>query len=424
MKGLALPLRVYVWFVIVAAVPALVAAASERAPVALVDVTTAAILFVLAWVAQRYPVHLGPKLKVTVEDGATFAGALVLPPLVAMVVAGGSNVLAVRFNGRMPLYNRLFNASASLLSTGAAAYAFHVLRVDARVADSPLAVAVAAVVGYLVRTEIVDAAVALQLRRPLFAAWWLDHRRYIAQLASLYALGTLAAMTAQGNPWGFALFAAPVALIFTSFRETIRLRSQTRAAILRLADLIDARDAYTYGHSQRVSQYAERLARRLRMQPAQVELVREAARLHDVGKMSTEDRALQKPGPLTQEETAEMRRHAESGYEFLKQLPEFWEGAELVRMHHERYDGMGYPRGLGGDMLPQEASIIAVADAWDAMMSDRPYRGALGFERARFELLRFSGTQWDPMVVEAFLAMLAEDRAAHPVTVVPAAAPN
>lgn len=424
MNSLSLPLRVYVAVVVLAGVPALMLGTTTIAPMSAADAMTAAVLFVLAWGAQRYPIHLGPKLKVTVEDGATFAAALVLSPLVAMIVAGGSSLLATRFDGRTPLYDRLFNASAALLAIGGASATYQLLRADALVADNAPAVLAAAAVGYLVRTELVDGAIALQLRRPLLTAWWLDHRRDIAQLGSLFALGTIAAMTAQGHPWVFVLFVAPTALILVSFRETIRLRSQTRDAILKLADLIDSRDAYTFGHSQRVAHYAEQLAARLQMAPTQVELVREAARLHDIGKIRTEDRILQKQGPLTPNEAEAMHRHCEEGFDFLKQLPEFWEGAELVRLHHERYDGQGYPRGLAGDALPLEASVIAVADAWDAMTSDRPYRKALSHDEARAELRRYRGTQWDPRIVDAFIELLSErERAAVSATAAVVSAP-
>jgi putative nucleotidyltransferase with HDIG domain len=417
-KALSPTLRLYVTCIVSLTVPTLAFAAHQR-PLSPVEVASAGILFGFAWIAQRFPIHLGPKLKVTVEDAATFAAALVLPPAIAMLLAGSSNLLGFRFNGKMPLYNRLFNAAAALLSTGGAALSFQLLRTDTRIAGDALAIIAAAAVAYLLRTELVDGAIALQLRRSPLAAWWLDHRRDIAQLGCLYALGGLAAIIAQDQPWALFLFVAPVGLILVSFRETIRLRSQTRAAILGLADLIDARDAYTFGHSMRVADYAERLARRFGMQPAQIELVREAARLHDVGKISTEDRILRKPGRLAPDEMAEMRKHCEHGYEFLKQLPEFWEGAELVRLHHERFDGTGYPRGIGGTELPQEASIISVADAWDAMTSDRPYRRALDAGQAKAELLRLRGAQWDPRVVDTFVAMLDEDRS---LTTLPAIA--
>ena len=410
MNALSWPLRLYVGAVIAAAALALALGALWLGPLTSIQLAAATILLSLAWASQRYPVHLGPKIKVTVDDAPLFAAALLLPPFVAMAVAGVSSALGLRFKGAMPLYNRLFNASAAVLSSGAAAIVFGIAARGATVANEPLAVLAAAVGGYLVRTELVDGAVALQLRRSPLEAWWLDHQRDLIQAGGLYALGALAATVAQGAPWMLVLFAVPVSLILVSFRETLRLRSRTREAILHLADLIDARDAYTFGHSLRVSEYAERLARRMRMGPGQVELVREAARLHDIGKIATEDRILQKPGPLTEAEMAEMRKHCEAGYRFLKRLPEFWEGADLVRLHHERYDATGYPRGIGGTDLPWEASIIAVADAWDAMTSDRPYRSALTRTEAIDELLRFRGTQWDPVVVDAFLAMLEEER--------------
>src|ERR1700716_2192288 len=185
MSSLSWPLRIYVAIVVLAAIPALVLGMITVGPMTLVDWVTAVVLFVLAWGAQRYPIHLGPKLKVTVEDGATFAAALVLSPLVAMIVAGGSSLLATRFDGRTPLYNRLFNAAAALIAIGGASAAYGLLREDPLVANNALAVLAAAVVAYVTRTELVDGAIALQLQRPLHAAWWLDHRRDMAQLASL-----------------------------------------------------------------------------------------------------------------------------------------------------------------------------------------------------------------------------------------------
>ena len=423
MNALAWPLRLYVGLVIAAGIPALVLGlAVFVAPLTPVDLATATALFALGWLAQRHPVHLGPKTKVTVDDAPFFAAALLLSPLLAMIVAGGSKAFGLRFNGEIPTYNRVFNTAAALLSTGAAALTFRVMSSGPSLIDEPLALLAAGVVGYALRTELVDVAVALQLHRSPLSSWWLDHQRDLIQTAALYALGSLAAAVSHGAPWMLALFVAPVALILVSFRETLQLRSTTRDAIVNLADLIDARDAYTFGHSLRVAHYAEQLARRMQMGPTQIELVREAARLHDVGKIATEDRILQKPGRLTAAEMAEMHKHCDEGYRFLKRLPEFWEGAELVRLHHERYDANGYPRGIGGADLPWEASIISVADAWDAMTSDRPYRKALSRGEAIDELLRFRGTQWDPIVVDAFLAMLEEERRTVPAAAVPATA--
>src|SRR2546423_529648 len=204
----------------------------------------------------------------------------------------------------------------------------------------------------------------------------------------------------------------PVVLL--TLRNSARVREQTKTAILELADLIDLRDPYTHGHSQRVAALAERLARRLRLEYSQVELIRDAARVHDIGKIGTNDLVLLKPGPLTDEEQKEMRRHTEIGHRLLKRLPEFWEGAELVLSHHERHDGMGYPRGLKGDELPFEVSVIAVADCYDAMTTDRPYRKGLAWDAVRAELLRQRGKQWRERAVDALIEMMDEERRAVP----------
>src|SRR4030088_2676025 len=140
MSSLSWPLRVYVAVVVLTAVPALALGLSAAGSMTLVDLVTAVVLFVLAWGAQRYPIHLGPKLKVTVEDGATFAAALVLSPLVAMIVAGGSSLLATRFDGRTPLYNRLFNAAAALIAIGGSSAPFGCLCEVPLVAYNSLAV--------------------------------------------------------------------------------------------------------------------------------------------------------------------------------------------------------------------------------------------------------------------------------------------
>jgi HD-GYP domain-containing protein (c-di-GMP phosphodiesterase class II) len=189
------------------------------------------------------------------------------------------------------------------------------------------------------------------------------------------------------------------------------VREQTRAVVLELADLIDLRDPYTHGHSQRVADLAERLARRLRLEAAQIELVRDAARVPDIGKIGTNDLVLLKPAALTEPERTEMQRHAELGHRLLRRLPEFWEGAELVLAHHERVDGRGYPRRLVGDEVPIEASVIAVCDTYDAMSTDRPYRRALPWSHVRAELVRERGRQWHASTVDAFVAMIDEQQA-------------
>lgn len=368
----------------------------------------AAALLILATIAQLRPIHLTQKMKMTVDDTATFAAALLLSPGLALLVAAGATLLAYARRRQSPWFESVFNASTSGLATFAGAAIFGVVGDRASVASYTVAAIAAAVVMYLMHTGLIDIAVALQLRRDPLTTWWPVHRRDLPQSIALYALGGLMAIVADAYPIAIVLFAIPMAGIFASMRETARLRTQTREAIVEMANLIDQRDRYTHGHSQRVADLAARLATHLRMEPSQVELIREAGLLHDLGKIRTPDEVLQKPASLDHDEELEMRLHAEAGAELLRKLPDFWEGASLVRAHHERFDGSGYPRGLAGAEIPLEAAVIAVADAWDAMTSDRPYRKALGHAEARAELVRYRGSQWTPAVVDALLAVTSE----------------
>jgi len=175
------------------------------------------------------------------------------------------------------------------------------------------------------------------------------------------------------------------------------------ATIISLAEALDLRDAGTADHSQTVGRYSALTARELGLDPRRAGRVRLAGVLHDVGKVGLPDSVLRKPGPLTDEEWAEMRRHPEIGARILSS-GEFDDIRPWVLAHHERPDGEGYPVGLAGDEIPLEARIVAVADAYEAMTADRVYRPALGAEEAREELLRDAGTQFDERVVDAFLS--------------------
>jgi len=370
------------------------------------DLAIAVLLLGLATAAQLRPVHLTQKTKVTVEDAATFAAALLLDPALAMLVAAGSTALA-GLRGRMSWYNRAFNVSSVIIDTGAAAMTFTLLASGAgpSISTAP-AIAVAALVKFAVNSTIVDVAVALQLRRKPLAKWWARHRRDAAQLLSLHVIGAIGAAAASDSALTLALCVAPSALVLLALRNTARIAAGTKQAARALATLIEQRDQYTYGHSQRVADYAERLARAMGMDAVQIELIREAAFLHDIGKIATPDAVLLKPAGLDAGEREVMHEHAEHGYTLLEKLPAFWEGAEFVRSHHERVDGTGYPRGLRGWEVPLEVSVIAVADSYDAMTTDRVYRKALPWPAVRAELLRERGRQWHASVVDAFLAMI------------------
>jgi putative nucleotidyltransferase with HDIG domain len=184
------------------------------------------------------------------------------------------------------------------------------------------------------------------------------------------------------------------------------------ATLLSLAEALDLRDTGTADHSQTVGRYCALIARELGLPPARVERVRIAGVVHDIGKIGLPDEILRKPGPLTAEERAEMRRHPEIGAGILGSR-NFDDIRAWVLAHHERPDGTGYPHQLCVDEIPLEARILSVADAYEAMTADRVYRPSLGPERARDELLDGAGTQFDEQVVWALLAALEHEAAAR-----------
>jgi putative nucleotidyltransferase with HDIG domain len=172
-----------------------------------------------------------------------------------------------------------------------------------------------------------------------------------------------------------------------------------------LGGALDLKDAETEGHCKRVTAFTIAIAKAMRVDPLLLPQIARAAFLHDIGKMAIPDQILRKPGPLTDEEREVMRTHCDIGYNMVTRIPFLQEAAEIVLSHQEFFDGTGYPRGLRGEQIPLGARIFAVADALDAMISDRVYRKALPISHARDEIKRCAGTQFDPAVVEVFLAM-------------------
>jgi putative nucleotidyltransferase with HDIG domain len=186
-----------------------------------------------------------------------------------------------------------------------------------------------------------------------------------------------------------------------------QLRRASLSFATALVATLDARDQYTAGHSAAVAIYARDIAERMGLSDEQQELVHLCGLVHDIGKIGLPAGLLEKPGPLTLEERRQMEQHSAIGERILRNVDDYSEIADVVRSHHERIDGMGYPDGIHGDEIPLLGRIIGVADAYDAMTSDRPYREALPSRVARMRLAQAVGTQFDTGVVAAFEAILA-----------------
>jgi len=203
------------------------------------------------------------------------------------------------------------------------------------------------------------------------------------------------------------------------FAEQQRAYAATMAA---LCQAVETKDFYTRGHSERVSRGSGMIARHVGMRPERIDAIMVAGMLHDVGKLGVPTKVLQKTGPLTEEEYAAIQLHPMRGLEIVKEIGFLNEARAGIMFHHERLDGRGYPMGFAGHEIPEFARIIAVADAFDSMTSTRSYREARGIDEAVDELRSGAGSQFDPLLVEAFIAALERDgwRLPEPAVSVPA----
>jgi putative two-component system response regulator len=196
-------------------------------------------------------------------------------------------------------------------------------------------------------------------------------------------------------------------------RTQLRMKSltdqleHTERVIFMLAQAVEAKDAYTEGHLRRLRSYGEQLAIAFGLSSSEVRAVRYGGILHDIGKIGVDEAIIRKPGPLTAEEAAQMRRHPEIGAQIISQMRFAPEVAPIINGHHEYWDGSGYPLGLKGEQISIGARIITIVDAYDAMTTDRPYRAALSVEEAVRRLVAARGTQFDPELLDVFLQLIA-----------------
>ncbi len=187
------------------------------------------------------------------------------------------------------------------------------------------------------------------------------------------------------------------------------VRERTEALLQGFVGSLDARDSGTRWHSQRVARYARSLAARLGIAEPELSIVERGSLLHDIGKIGVPDRVLLKEGSLSREEWRQMQEHPRLGWDLLQNVDYLRVASPVVLHHHERWDGTGYPSGLSGEQIVPGARVFQVVDAYDAMTTDRPYRRSTTHDQACLELMRSSGTQFDPAVVEAFLAVPFEE---------------
>ncbi len=265
------------------------------------------------------------------------------------------------------------------------------------------------VVGFALNTGMVIAAVSLRKRRSMAEIFRVNYKSLTPSFLLMIPIAFLMAGLYQTlGVWGELAFFVPLAAVRWTMTLTKALRMAYFNTIRAILAGLDAKDPYTYGHSMRVGHYGMLLAHHMKMPEDQVEDVRFAGMLHDIGKMGTPDNILNKPGRLNMDELLIMQRHPIVGSAMLTSVQMQGCAASGVLHHHERWDGTGYPDSLRGMEIPIETRLITVVDAYDAMTSDRPYRRAMPHQSAIEEIRAGAGIQFDPSVVEKFME-IAED---------------
>jgi putative nucleotidyltransferase with HDIG domain len=276
-----------------------------------------------------------------------------------------------------------------------------------------LAAAVAATVYTLVNTGTLALIVAPVMGVGTFQMWRANFSGLYVELLTLATLGSVIPVLVDQNPVAIILLVVPLLIgPHLAFKGIRQAHVDARITMEGLANALERRDPYTYRHSIRVTEYSEMMLGQMPQIPRpEAEAILAAARIHDLGKVGSRDGSLKKPGELTPDERAEIEQHAAVGADIVSRLDAYKPSVSIIRHHHERWDGSGYPDKLAGEEIPLGARIIAVADAFDAMTSDRVYRAALSPEVAFSELRKGAGTQFDPQLVDLFqIAWIAQQR--------------
>ena len=377
-------------------------------------------LGLLAFLAERQSVRLSPAIEISVAFLPFVFAAVMFGPLGAAVVAA----LGLLSEFRQP-YLRwcVWTASRVIVAAGCGLAATLVGAPHLhRFGDLMFAVAAATVAEVLL--DGVLSGLTLRVRGTgSFRTVGRDILPILAAAVPLYTpvIAALGFAYREISPWSVALFLVPALAaqrLFMLYREQRETADRLSAANARLARAnlsfasalvatLDARDQYTAGHSAAVAVYARDIARRMGLSEADQELAHVCGLVHDIGKIGLPAGLLEKTGPLTLEERRQMEKHSEIGERILANVAGYADIATIVRHHHERIDGNGYPDGLVGNDIPLLSRILCVADSYDAMTSDRPYRDAMPSRVARLRLAQAVESQFDTSVVAAFEAILA-----------------
>lgn len=377
------------------------------------DVIDLIVFGVLAIASESLPVALPVGGYVTVSFAVFIAGIATAAPGVSLLVAALGGLLSVGKDAlKTPLWKRTYNASQFVLSVGVAIAFLNFFGIKGFRTDIGIIFLFLIAAGFYAFTNVTIVSITLGIlnNKSPFSIWSVNMRSLIPSFLALAPLGLLMSMLyANYGALGIILLFVPLLLARHSFQLYIDMRNTYLNTIEALVQALEAKDSYTSGHSTRVAQWSVKLAEELKLSDDRIEFIKYAGILHDIGKIGVSESILNKKGILEDSEWEQIRNHPVIGQNIIKSIDFLFDVGLVVRHHHERYDGSGYPEGIKSEQIPLESRIISVADAYDAMTTSRSYRKEIASVDAVIELQRVAGTQLDPKIVEVFCRLVQQE---------------
>ncbi len=353
------------------------------------------------------------KGKVSILSGLSLTCLLIYGPSTASWVML-STLLDIReWFKRTPWYKYIFNIGQSLLAIGLSGIIYKSINPDIKIGinlNFLIIIFFSSAIYFLTNTLLTAGVIAISEKINFFNLWIYNYLWLIPFHFLLTALAVIVAYLHQ--IYGFVtLLLTIIPLMLTQYIYSLRAREKKILLqnVINLVRVIEAKDEYTAGHSNRVAEYAEKIARKLRLSEFEIESLKNAAYLHDIGKIRTDLSILKKPKKLKLDEWDQIKEHPTIGYEIVSDIGLQKSVSLAILYHHEKYDGSGYPGELKKDRIPLFARILCVADSFDAMVTTREYKRTFTMEEAAQELRKGAGTHFDPQIVNIFCKILEED---------------
>lgn len=364
----------------------------------------------LSIVSESLKINLQKSAAMSVSFLVTFSALLLFGPAAAALIEAVSIFNWDDLRLRLPALTMGFNAGQLAISMGLAGIVY--LLAGGTYGNPShlsypfalLPIFLAAATFFLANTFFVSIYVGIAEDSSPLSIWAYQYEWMVPNHLALTVIGVVLAYLYSGTgAVGISLLIIPLLIARQTFQVYMKLKNAYLETVRSLVQALEAKDPYTRGHSERVAEYAEKIARYMKFSEAMIEMIRYAALLHDVGKIGVSRKILSKPGKLSSDEYQLIQEHPKIGAQIIHEVDFLREPLSAVLYHHEHVDGNGYAFGLKGEEIPLMARILTVADSFDAMTSARPYRNAMSVEDAYHELIRCSGSQFDSATVQAFL---------------------